>query len=195
MGLCVWSHRQAPGKSGCSQGPLQFAAVTQHGTQGRGEVPQWPPRPLASLPFPHPWLWNCGRLFKSALGKPRPAPSEASGGLSLPAARCGRGPGPSSPAPPRRLALVLATCLTSAFLPLLPFFFSSSSGPRSLSFSLSSSPLLTNRCSQIPTMCFSVNRKTDAPALTPSRGNYPFNAFTIKYTITNLGQPRHRMSA
>lgn len=135
MGLCVWSHRQAPGKSGCSQGPLQFAAVTQHGTQGRGEVPQWPPRPLAGLPFPHPWLWNCGRLFKSALGKPRAAPSEASGGLSLPAARCGRGPGPSSPAP-RRLALVLAPCLTSAFLPLLPFFFSSSSGPRSLFLSL-----------------------------------------------------------
>lgn len=136
MGLCVWSHHQAPGKSGCSQGPLQFAAVTQHGTQGRGEVPQWPPPPLAGLPFPHPWLWNCGRLFKSALGKPRPAPSEASCGLSLPAARCGRGPGPSSPAPPRRLALVLAPCLTSAFLPLLPFFFSSSSGPRSLFFSL-----------------------------------------------------------
>lgn len=99
-------------------------------------VPQWPPPPLAGLPFPHPWLWNCGRLFKSALGKPRPAPSEASCGLSLPAARCGRGPGPSSPAPPRRLALVLAPCLTSAFLPLLPFFFSSSSGPRSLFLSL-----------------------------------------------------------
>lgn len=50
---------------------------------------------------------------------------------AFPSRRLGAGEAPA----PRR-PLLLATCLTSAFLPLLPFFFSSSSGPRSLFFSL-----------------------------------------------------------
>lgn len=73
--------------------------------------------------------------FMSALGKPRPATSQASC-LSAPAVQSRRGPVPSSPALPHLLAMVLAVRLVSAFLPLPPFFFSSSSGPRSLFFSL-----------------------------------------------------------
>lgn len=102
---------------------------------------RWPPNAVATTstsrsPLPPSMAVE---LWAPLQERPGETPSSPVRGVlrAFPSRRLGAG---EAPAPRRPLLLAalpsLATCLMSAFLPLLPFFFSSSSGPRSLFFSL-----------------------------------------------------------